>query len=264
MRLAWITDPHLDHADRLALGALVARVRSAGADVVAIGGDIGQADTVTLWLKRMHAALGLPLYFVLGNHDYYGGSIAVVQRQVTALCAGVEGLHWLPAAGPVDLGECVTLLGHGGWADGRAGDFMGSRMMLNDYRLIQDLVFEQREDLAAALGRLGDEAARWAEHTLPLALERGRDVLLLTHAPPFEAACWHEGGLSDAQASPHFTDKALGGTLLAVMACYPQRQLTVLCGHTHSAGFHQAATNLRVITAGATYGQPGLAGLLDL
>jgi 3',5'-cyclic AMP phosphodiesterase CpdA len=264
MRLAWIADPHLDHAEPAALRALLVAVRGARADAIAISGDIGQAGSVCLWLERLQAALGMPVYFVLGNHDYYGGSIAKVRGRVMDLCVRVEGLHWLPVAPPVPLGAGTVLVGHDGWADGRAGDFAHSEIELNDYRCIEELIFEDREALHAALLARGDEVAAWARRVLPPLLAEGKDILLLTHAPPFSDACWHEGALSNDDGAPHFTDVALGEALFPLLRAHPDRQLTVLCGHTHSAGFLQAGPNLRVITAPAIYGRPGLAGVIEV
>ena len=38
--------------------------------------------------------------------------------------------------------------------------------------------------------------------------------------------------------------------------------MTVLCGHTHSAGEAQVLPNLRVLTGGAEYGRPELQRVL--
>jgi predicted MPP superfamily phosphohydrolase len=40
--------------------------------------------------------------------------------------------------------------------------------------------------------------------------------------------------------------------------------MTVLCGHTHGAGFAQILTNLSVFTGGAEYGRPELQGVFNL
>ncbi len=48
------------------------------------------------------------------------------------------------------------------------------------------------------------------------------------------------------------------------MQGFPHRRLTVLCGHTHGRGEAAILPNLRVLTAGAIYGQPGIERLFDL
>ena len=49
---------------------------------------------------------------------------------------------------------------------------------------------------------------------------------------------------------------AVGEALVEIMAEHPDRQLTVLCGHTHGAGETQVMPNLLAITGGAEYGRP--------
>ena len=40
------------------------------------------------------------------------------------------------------------------------------------------------------------------------------------------------------------------------MRGYPERSMTVLCGHTHSSGTAKLLDNLTVYTGGAEYGAP--------
>ena len=81
----------------------------------------------------------VPIYFVLGNHDDYRGSIGEVRRVAGELTRDCELLNWLPVAGAVSLSENVSLVGHGGWGDGRIGSFLDSDVVLNDSLLIQEL-----------------------------------------------------------------------------------------------------------------------------
>jgi hypothetical protein len=99
---------------------------------------------------------------------------------------------------------------------------------------------------------------------LPDALGRFRHVVVLTHVPPFREACWREGKISDDHWLPHFTCKAVGDALLEAMAAVPGQRMTVLCGHTHGGGEAQVLPNLRVLTGGATYGQPVIQQVLDV
>jgi len=46
-------------------------------DGLLITGDIGQAQSVERYLRALDKALPMPIYFVLGNHDYYAGADAV-------------------------------------------------------------------------------------------------------------------------------------------------------------------------------------------
>jgi predicted phosphohydrolase len=101
-------------------------------NAVLIGGDIGEAPTFATYLEDVASALNLPIYFVLGNHDYYKGSIAAVRATARSLSQQSQLLTWLPDAGVVRLTEKTSLIGHGGWGDARAGYFLQSGVVLND------------------------------------------------------------------------------------------------------------------------------------
>ena len=101
-RLAWLTDLHLNFVTPGRVDRLCRAVRDAGADAVLLGGDIGEAPDVVGHLEGLDARLGLPLYFVLGNHDFYRGPSPASAPRSAALCAAAR-LHWLPDAGVVAL-----------------------------------------------------------------------------------------------------------------------------------------------------------------
>jgi hypothetical protein len=98
---------------------------------------------------------------------------------------------------------------------------------------------------------------------LPEALARQRRVVALTHVPPFREACWHEGRLSNGNWLPHFTCTAAGDAMAVVRRAHPDRELLVLCGHTHGAGEAEVLPNLRVRTGGAVYGAPVVERVLE-
>lgn len=99
MRLAWLTDIHLNFISDEGVDALCAAVAESEPDAVLIGGDISEAEPLAEHLTAIAGRLTRPIYFVLGNHDYYRSSIAAVRDQVARLCERVEHLHWLPTTG---------------------------------------------------------------------------------------------------------------------------------------------------------------------
>ena len=68
--------------------------------------------------------------------------------------------------------------------------------------------------------------------------------MVATHLPPLREACWHEGQISDDEWAPHFTCKAIGDVLLEIVPDFPDREVSVYCGHTHSPGRRPAAAEL--------------------
>jgi len=279
-RLAWLTDLHFNFVNDEQITDLAAEIRDLEPTDVLIGGDLGEADSWERSLHQLDELLGLPLYFVLGNHDYYGGSIAGVRQRARQLTQEFERLHWLPASGVVSLDSRTALVGHGGWGDARTGNFSQSRVLLNDYFLITELQTSSaiptdaqnwlgdpacvlNSDLELRLKELGDETARHFLKVLPTALADHDHVIVLMHVPPFREACWHEGRISDDNWAPHFCCIAAGEALLTVMREHPQKRLTVLCGHTHGGGQADLLPNLSVHTGEAEYGRPAVQRVID-
>ncbi|MGD9723307.1 MAG: metallophosphoesterase [Pirellulales bacterium] len=263
-RIAWLTDIHLNFLTDAQTADFLAEVAEVRPDAVLISGDIAESHDVDRYLERLQQGIGATIDFVLGNHDFYHGSIAETRGRVAQLCAATTGLNYLTLQRePVRLSPHVGLVGHDGWADGRAGDFMRSGVSMFDYRLISDLAGRDRRERLEMLHALGDEAASHVREILPRALAQFRDVVFLTHVPPVREACWHGGHISDDEWSPHFTCVAVGEALLEVMTAYPNHRLTVLCGHTHGQGETQPLPNVQILTGGAEYGHPAIQRVME-
>ncbi|MEQ8676426.1 MAG: metallophosphoesterase [Aggregatilineales bacterium] len=257
-KLAWLTDIHLEMVAQSRLDALLREIRNHDVDALLIGGDIADANTLGLHLLKIADALKIPMYFVLGNHDYYGADIPQVRHTAKLLTDKNPYLFWLPQTGVVELSTTTALVGHGGWSDGGYGNFMQSEIMLNDYVHIKSLITDDKAERLAKLKNLGEDAADCLRPLLEKALNDYEHVYVLTHSPPFIEACWYEGktpALDDAYL-PHFTCKVIGDLLLEVATTHPDKTITVLCGHTHGSGTAQIRPNLEVITGGAEYENP--------
>ncbi len=255
-RVAWLTDIHLNFLESAEVERFWEQVAEGRPDAVLLGGDVAEAPSVVDYLAQMSNWLPCPVYFVLGNHDYYRGSIGKVRQQASALCESRANLHFLTGSGPFELSPSVGLVGDDGWADARLGDYERSLVMMYDYRLIDELSGMSKAQRWPVLRELGDAAARHVSEALPQALERYPQVWLLTHVPPFREACWYQGQISNDEWLPHFTCLAVGQAVLKIMREYPQRQLTIFCGHTHSSGECRPLDNVRVVTGQAEYGAP--------
>ena len=263
-RLAWATDVHLNFLSASGLDAFREALAQQEADAVVITGDIAEAPSVDPLLSVLAAELKTPIYFVLGNHDYYRSNIQRVREVVTSLSSRSSWLAWLPAAGVVELTREAALVGVDGWADARYGDFMRSPVMLNDYLLISDLAGMSKGERLEKLHQLGDDEAAALRPLLADALRKYRRVIVATHVPPFKEACWHEGRVSSDDWLPHFSSKAVGDALREAAAAHPDRKIRVLCGHTHSAGTAEILPNLKVMTGAAEYGEPRVQGVLEI
>ncbi|MDX1992340.1 MAG: metallophosphoesterase [bacterium] len=256
MKFAWLTDIHFDFLKVEQIAEFLLSLKALETDAVVISGDIGLARNVREFLRMIEYVVPGTVYFVLGNHDFYGSSIQKVRAAIGALTETSPKLRWLPTAGVVELSAQVGMIGHDSWPDGRLGNYATSRVELNDYHLIHEFIGLDKAARLAVMNRLGDEAAAYFRQTLPAALSRHEHVYLVTHVPPFRDACWHQGRISGPDWLPHFGCKAVGDVLLDVMHHHPQKRLTVFCGHTHGRGRVDILPNLRVLTGGAEYGAP--------
>lgn len=130
MKFVWLTDIHINFLNEDAREQFYQKIIDANCDCVLITGDIAEADCVVDLLAEMQNRINKPIYFVLGNHDYYRGQINAVREAVTQLTKKNHQLFWLPASGMQLLNQNTILLGQDGWADGRLGDYANSRVAL--------------------------------------------------------------------------------------------------------------------------------------
>lgn len=246
MRVTWLTDLHLSFLDDQRLAGFLETVTREQTDLLLVGGDTAESASLLGFIGALRRIA--PVYFVLGNHDFYGASIAEVREQSRVT------QRWLPSAGPIRLTSATTLVGIDGWGDARCGD-LRSRIELSDWRWIRDLqglTSSQRGDALRALGT--QEAA--ALNAQLAGLEPPEELLVLTHVPPFAESCWHNGRLSEPAWLPWFTCIAVGEVLLDYARRHPMTNVTVLCGHTHGRGEYRALANLLVRTGGWPPGEP--------
>lgn len=261
-RLVWATDLHLDAADQAQTQELIDLILQSNPDAVLIGGDICNGYNALIQLKMMHASIKKPFYFVLGNHDFYYGSIHKTRKMANVLTQEIPEIKYLTGGGIVELSAETALIGHDGWSDGHAGDFLNSTVLLNDYFLIDELKDMSSLDRLHKLNELGQEAAKALEKTLRAALESYPRVILLTHVPPFRQACLYEGKPTNDNWAPHFVGKLTGDALLKVMEHAPEKELLILCGHSHQYADVNILPNLRVLTGASELGVPRIQGLI--
>ncbi|MEK6236149.1 MAG: metallophosphoesterase, partial [Planctomycetales bacterium] len=184
-RAAWYTDVHLNFLDNSRLGPFYRSMAAEEADVVLISGDIGEAPDVARILTNIADAVQRPVYFVLGNHDFYRSSVRDTRFEIGKLAGENEHLVYLNDMDPVELGPNTALVGHDGWGDARLGDYDNSPVLLNDHFLIAELseyvslvrdVIQDREATRRRLEEFGDQAAAHLERVLPLALDSHENV----------------------------------------------------------------------------------------
>jgi predicted MPP superfamily phosphohydrolase len=265
MKLAWATDIHLNFLDDEKVRAFRREIARQAPNALLLAGDIAEAASLEKYLTLLGGTLGVPVYFVLGNHDFYGGRISNVRESMRQLTKKDPArFAWLPAVGVVKLTEETALVGADGWGDGCLGNYSGSKVELNDWKHIDDLKFLDRPTRLKKLRGLGQESADQLRKLLDEALAKYSRVIVLTHVPPFKESCWHEGKISDDEWLPWFTCRAVGDVLFAAAEKHFEKRIDVYCGHTHGGGVAQIRGNLKVHTGSAEYGKPVTQSVIDL
>ncbi len=256
MKLAWCTDIHLDQVDESTLTRFLTQGKALNADGVLIGGDIGESSDLEGALSYICSRLEVPVWFVLGNHDYYGGSFHAVDSRMSRLHKQGEQLSWLPMSGVVYLGKKTALFGHGGWGDAQIGSFDSSNVFLRDFTDIGDLnelSKGARNEYLRLRGRIAGQHIKGCFEQLSESVEQ---VILLTHVPPFAEACWSSGTIAPDDWLPFYTCKAVGDAILEAVGGSYKGKVQVLCGHTHGEGIVNVHPRVQVITGGAEFGNP--------
>lgn len=263
-RVVWLTDLHLNHCDDELVDRLFEDVINAEPDSIWMGGDFSESFQLSRYLRWIGHVFTCPVYFVLGNHDYYFSSIDRVRDEVIEICHEWENLHYLTHEKVIPLTEHSALIGHDGWSDGRLGDYEKSVVMMHDYHTISDLAGLNKEDRWSVLKARGDEAGDSIREKLQQGFMEFQHLYLLTHVPPTRSSCWHNGELSDDQWAPHFTCKAVGDSIKDELRQNPDKRVTVYCGHTHGEGTSRPQPNWTIHTGKALYGHPSIARVFEV
>lgn len=280
---AWCTDIHLDFVrpdERIeAFAETLCASDPAG---ILITGDISTSEKLLDHLGIIERVTRRPVYFVCGNHDYYGSDVMTV-RQSMARYAGSDDapsdhLSYLSVRSFVPLTPKTVLVGHDGWYDALNGAPFESRFLMSDWCEIGDFQRASGGREYMAWGRLKDKqwvmniahrlAKEGVDHVqtnIDDAVRAGHtDIIVLTHFPPFKEAHVYAGRMGDDAAQPWYTSKLMGDMLLERSRANPGVMFRVLCGHTHGA-FHGFITpNLYVKVGGAEYGNPMLQDIIEV
>lgn len=263
MRLAWMTDVHLNFLEPTRVFSIGKELAALKPEVegLVLTGDIAESASLLPLLRLLHSQLKKPVFFVLGNHDFYGGSF---DFRDSLFKLAPENLHYLTTLDFVSISKEWALLGDDGWYDGRSGNLDSSRVEISDVLYIKDLIGLRPFDFKLKIQQLAREATERVEPKLRAALAKHKKVLFATHVPPFPKAAWHQGQMSDVHWLPFMSSITMGKMLVDVMAEHPEHELLVLCGHTHGGGEYRPIKNVRILTGETEYRFPRLNGVFEL
>jgi predicted MPP superfamily phosphohydrolase len=262
MKIAHVTDPHFNfivineagHRNEVMFANFCDQIREAGCEAVVISGDITEAPYIQSDLKLFEKHLALPIYFVLGNHDFYHGSFASVWKTAEEITNTEPFIKWLQISDPIQLQEKTCLIGDDGWYDIKAGGAEFSRLMMTDFHLIHDFRHQMHMSIVAMSRKLAFESTERLEQKIRKAVEQYDTIYIATHVPPYlEAALSPQRKLSDFSWAPYMTNIMMGDMLIQVAEEFRDKKFIVLAGHTHTSCLHKAWHNIEVRVGQAEY-----------
>ena len=278
VKIAWASDVHLDFLDReggeeLIVDRFARPLSTTDVDAVVISGDISLSESIVSHIRLLDDVLQRPVYFVLGNHDFYGGNFLDVTDSVAAACSDRPNLNFLTRATEASfVAPGVSIIGHDGWYDGYIGNPFTGGILMSDWVKIEDYAREGHVlqmgngvnlSIPGILSLSRKRAFAAAEHVEALAVDAasGSDtVIIVTHVPPFVEA--HAiGPKSSPPAIPWYTSRLMGDAILSVAQRYPKTRFEILCGHTHTECHARIAHNVACHVFPADYGNPSWAVL---
>lgn len=274
---SWVTDCHLnflgDTDDRIIRFA-ESLIESDPAGIF-ITGDISTASRLVYHLSVFERVVERQIFFVLGNHDFYGNNIVSVRKQMIELCGMSQYLKYMSSIPYVSLNTTTALVGHDGWYDTLYGDRNSSRFMMSDWNEIADFAKDgirrpnslKQPDMAYVISqsqKLAHEATLHVMNGIKHAARTHKNVIILTHIPPFAQAHLYKGRPATADALPFYTSKLMGDMLAQASNAYPNVRFDVFAGHTHEKYDGQIGKNLYCHVGGAEYNDPKIQSLINI
>ena len=272
---AWATDIHLDHLrSEDAIKVFAEKLIEKNPTGVILTGDLSSAKRLVYHLSILETVVARPIYFVLGNHDYYESRIEEVRKTMKELVGMSSYLKYMSHVPYVSLTNSTGLVGHDGWYDALYGDVLRSRFGMSDWQYIGDFYeagsYNRNESpqykmdkIIPVARKLAHEGVTHMMNGIKKASKYHKNIIVATHVPPFEQAHIFEGAQGSPDTQPWFTSKMCGDMLLDAARTYSNINFTVLCGHTHGEFVGKILPNLIVRVGGTDYGNPVVQDIIE-
>ena len=173
MKILVYSDLHLEFSDFT--------VPTSGFDAVVLAGDIHVGDRAVRWAHRNFD--DVPVIYICGNHEFYGGEIGYVQDRIRAAAFGSNVYFFENESVYIDDVQfiCSTL-----WTDfcvsgNKELNMIQAGRWMNDYRLIElgDRFLEPHDT-----ERMHHASRQFLESELTKSKEKPQKTVVVTHHAP--------------------------------------------------------------------------------
>lgn len=258
----WLTDTHFNFLESYKIIEFFLELKFQDPDGIFLTGDISNGPNVCKHLHWLQRIVDKPIYFVLGNHDYYRSSFQMVEQSVSELVNSNHDLHYMNVENYISLNQDTALIGHNGWYDAKWHDPLLPVVFLADWYFIDDFKLGQGNEGRMQIMR--DRAAVAAQSigkNLVSALREHSTVYLLTHFPPWP---YYQYGIMDNFWKPFNSSKIIAETIEDIMKHLPHKKLIVLAGHTHEARYTKVAHNIELHVAKAELKKSSIGNIIAI
>lgn len=261
MKYAWLTDIHLDH---LGFNKLINFFESiVDVDGVFISGDISIGKHLVDHLKTLSKYTQVPIYFVLGNHDYYESDFFSVKKSVYELDDNL--IYLTDQNEPIQLSHDTCLIGDDGWYDAKWSKPLTNLVFIADFLRIKDFRnLKSNNERFNLVEKISYESARNVREKLLKALKKYKTVYFVTHFPPWPEEIPSIFNIGNRFWDPYCSSTIMSDMILQVMTKYKDNKLIILCGHNHSEYKISISHNILMKIGGARIRNPKINEIITI
>jgi predicted MPP superfamily phosphohydrolase len=262
----WLSDTHFDHTGDPGVIALAEEIVKVNPTGIFVTGDIATSDKFVYYLSALEKITQRPIYFVLGNHDYYGSSFENTEKKAINVSSISTHIKYLGNVSYMNIGQQTAVLGVDGWYDALNGSWRTAQQTakLSDWTLIGDFVkCKSMESIVALSKKRANEQVTSLMAKIKAATRYAKNLIILTHVPPVQM-CDQVTTLDINTLVPFFTCRMLDDLMMQAAASYQNKSFMVLAGHTHLSGTSKPANNLMYMTPTIEYGHPVISRIVQV